>query len=202
MMEFVTERSRSMSTIPSVEMPAVGGPPGPAESPAQEDRHYELIDGDWVEKNMGARASRIALRIGRFLDDHADAHDAGLVFNSECGYKVFPYAPKLVRYPDTSFVRKGRLPNDEPPDGHMTIPPDLAVEVVSPNDVAEEIEERLMDYYRVGVPLIWVIYPNARCVRVVRKAGTASQLSERDALEGEDVLPGFVLPLAQLFGKK
>jgi Uma2 family endonuclease len=58
------------------------------------------------------------------------------------------------------------------------------------------------DYLRVGVPLVWVIYPKNRCVRVVRSNRTAAQLGESDELDGEDVLPGFRCAVARLFAKK
>ena len=148
---------------------------------------------------MGARASLIAVNLISLLRPYVRAQRSGFVFDSECGYKAFPHAPKQVRFPDVSFVRRGRLPNDELPDGHILIPPDLATEVVSPNDLAEAVEQRLMDYVLVKVSLIWVVYPSARCVRVLRNDGTAAQLTEADELKGEDLLPGFACPVAELF---
>jgi Uma2 family endonuclease len=163
-----------------------------------EFHRLEFIDGEWVERKMGARASRISVILSRLLDVHAEATQAGSTLNSDCGYKIFQHKPKLVRYPDVSFVRKQRLPEEGLPDGHMVIAPDLAVEVVSPNDLAEEIEERIMDYLRASVPLMWVIYPKARCVRVVRQGGKAQYLTDADELSGEDVLPGFTCRIAEL----
>ncbi len=168
----------------------------------EEEHRFEWVNGHRVERNMGAKSSRIGgILVGR-LDVYAREHRAGLVFPADCGYQIFPDAPKKVRYADVSFVRSGRLPNDEPPDGHMRIPPDLAVEVVSPNDLAEDIEARVMDYLHVGVPLVWVVYPAARCVRVLRRRAPAAQLTEADELSGEDVLPGFTCPVRELFPPK
>ena len=90
--------------------------------------------------------------------------------------KCFPHAPGMVRRPDVSFIRRGRLPGDVSPDGWIKIPPDLAVEVVSPNDVVEELEEKLEDYQKAGIPLVWVIYPKRRKARVFRLDGTDSRL--------------------------
>jgi Uma2 family endonuclease len=169
------------------------------ESDLYEDRRFELIDGERVERMMGARCGKVAARVAHVLLTHADAHKSGAAFTSGCGYHIFPYAPKLVRYPDVSFVCKGRLPGDKPPRGHMKIVPDLVVEIVSPNDLAEDIETRVMDYVRVQVPLIWVLYPETRCARVLRQDGTATQLGEDAELRGEQLLPGFACPLAELF---
>jgi Uma2 family endonuclease len=165
-----------------------------------EDGHrYELIDGHLVEKPMGAQSSRVAAILIRLLDAHATAHHHGLVFNSDCGYQSFPGRPKHVRFPDLSFIAQGRLPNDRPPAGHVRIAPDLAVEVVSPNDTAYDIEERVEDYLGAGVRLMWVVYPNTRRVMVFRQAGGISRLGEANQLEGEDVIRDFACPVAEVF---
>jgi Uma2 family endonuclease len=166
----------------------------PEEQPRPEENGDEQ-----GERVMGARASQIAALMITLLTSYALPRKAGTVFTSECAYQVFPHAPKLTRRPDVSFVKRGRLPNNEVPDGIMVIRPDLTVEVVSLNDNAEEVETRLMDFVRVGVPLMWVIYPKTRCVRVLRQSGSHSQLQETDVLSGEDVLPGFTCKVAQLF---
>ncbi|MCC6419065.1 MAG: Uma2 family endonuclease [Gemmataceae bacterium] len=184
-----------MNPVASLDAP----PTSPEVCPPDEDKRYELVDGQWVERKMGIKSSRIGAILIRHLDVYAEAQQAGFVMGADGGYKIFPHAPKLVRYPDVSFVRRDRLPNDELPDGHLLIPPDLAVEVVSPNDLAEEIEARIQDYLRARVPLIWVIYPRSRCVRVVRADGSGRQLGEADELPGEDVLPGFGLRVERLF---
>ena len=116
----------------------------------------------------------------------------------DAGYQCFPYQPNLVRKPDVSFIRYGRLPGGELPKGWIKIPPDLAVEVISPKDLVEALEEKLEDYRRAGVPLIWVINPRSRTARVHRKDGTASDLHEEDELSGEDVIPGFRCPLREI----
>src|SRR5262249_1904635 len=107
--------------------------------------------------------------------------------------------PKRVRKPDGSFVRKGRLPGDRPPRGHVQIPPDLAFEVVSPNDLAEDVNAKVLEFLRAGVRLLWVLYPKTRCVQVFRQAGSASDLSEGEELGGGDVLPGFTCRVDEIF---
>ncbi len=159
---------------------------------------YELVDGQLVEKFMGAKSARIAQVVNRHIDIYAEAHKLGLVFPPDCGYQIFPDSPGRVRKPDGSFVRFGRLHGDKPPDGLMRIPPDLALEVVSPNDLAEHVEIRVNELLEAGVRLVWVVYPNARVVNVFRKDGTSSKLTSKDELTGEDVLPGFVCRVADL----
>ncbi len=90
------------------------------------------------------------------------------------------------------------MPGDTSPKDWVKIRPDLAVEVVSPNDSAEDLEEKLDDYRTAGVPLIWVIYPELRKVKIFRQDGPAGELREDDVLSGEDVIPGFRCPLREI----
>jgi Uma2 family endonuclease len=83
------------------------------------------------------------------------------------------------------------LPRGELPEGWAKIRPDLAVEVVSPNDLVEELDDKLADYEKAGIPLIWVVYLVSRTVMVYRADGSVTRLHEDDELSGEDVIPGF-----------
>lgn len=167
-----------------------------------EDRRPAWFEGEEEEQPMGAKAGLVVMRVGGTLQAYNVEHDAGDAFSADCGYQIFPHAPRLTRYPDLSFIRKGRLPEGGPPDGNLRIIPDLVVEVVSPNDLAEEVETRLADFLRVGVPLIWVIYPNTRCVRVLRKGGSESVRFEDDELSGGEVLPRFSCRVSALLTRK
>jgi Uma2 family endonuclease len=166
-----------------------------------EDEHrFEWIDGQLKEKpDMGAKANRVTAILIRLLDTYTTTHQLGFVLAPECGYKIFPRDPKKVRKPDASFVARGRLPNNELPDGHMTVAPDFVVEVISPNDLAEEIDARVADYLSAEVRLLWLIYPATRSVWIVRRDGTAARLTETQELSGEDVVAGFTCPVRALF---
>ncbi len=161
-------------------------------------KSYELVDGRLVERNMGAKSSQVGGKLYSRLDRFCEEQDLGLVWPADNGFQCFPHAPSLVRRPDVSFVKRGRLPGDVAPDGWVRIPPDLAVEVISPRDSVEELEEKLDDYRKVGVPLIWVIYPRARKAKVLRLDGPPGELGEDDELSGEDVIPGFRCPLREI----
>lgn len=175
-------------------------PVTPAELLALPDgKLYELVDGRPVEKKMGCESSWVGGQINRRLNAFCSDNRLGWVFQSDAGYQCFPHRPNLVRKPDVSFVRHGRLPGEQPPRGHCAIPPDLAVEVVSPNDEAEEVEEKLSEYLGAGVALVWVAYPRTRTVYVYRRDGTANRLTEAQELSGEDVVPGFSCPVRDLF---
>ncbi len=163
---------------------------------------YELVGGQLVERNMGAESSQVGTRLCSRLDLFCEEHGLGIVWGADNGYQCFPHDPGLVRRPDVSFVRSGRLPGDVAPKGWVKIPPDLAVEVVSPNDLVEALEEKLDDYRKVEVPLVWVIYPELRKVKVLRRDGSASELREDDELSGEDVIPGFRCPVREILPKR
>ena len=164
-----------------------------------DEGRYELIDGQLVERNMGAKSSLVAEELRRLVNNFCHAHSLGRVFGTDCGYQIFKPDRSRVRYADGSFVRKGRLPGGKIPDGHFRIPPDLAIEAVSPNDTAREIEEKVEEWLAAGVRLVWVIYPDTKRIQVHRRDGTTSKLREKDELSGEDVLSGFKCRVAEIF---
>jgi Uma2 family endonuclease len=151
---------------------------------------YELVDGQLVELKMGAEPSWIGARLWRQLDAHCEATKAGWAFIPDAAYRCFPNR-KTVRKPDVSFVRWGRFPGERPPRGDATIAPDLVAEVVSPNDLVYELDEKVEQYLAVGVRLVWVINPLTRVVIVHRLDGTMAKVREGIDLDGEDIVPGF-----------
>lgn len=161
---------------------------------------YEFVGGQAVEKPMGAESDEVALALGGRLREFALGHKLGRVYGTSTGYRdCFPHAPKLLRKPDVSFVAEARLPDGRSPRGDFLTAPDLAVEVVSPNDLYEDVTEKVWDYRQAGVRLIWVIDPATRTVLVRRLDGSVSELAETGTLSGEDVIPGFSCPVTELF---
>jgi len=160
-------------------------------------QRFELVRGRLKERNMGSISSWVGgLLYARLLAYAADSR-YGWVFPADNGYDGFPRGN--VRFPDVSAVRYGRLPNEELPPGHMKLAPDFAAEVVSPNDRAGELEEKLHDYRAAGVGLVWVIYPDTRTARAHRPDRTTTEYGEDDVMPGEAVLPGFAVRLGDLF---
>ena len=117
---------------------------------------FDLVDGHLVERNMGAESSWIAQQINRYLGNYAETSQHGLVLGPDCGYQIFSDDPNRVRFPDGSFIRSERLPDDALPRGHIRVVPDLVLEVVSPNDLAWEVDMKVTEYLQAGVPLVWV----------------------------------------------
>jgi Uma2 family endonuclease len=160
---------------------------------------YELVDGRLKEMNVSVQTGIIVARVIWQLNSHCVPNNLGWVLASENGYQCFPDRPNLVRKPDASFIQASRLTAELLAQGWARIPPDLAVEVVSPNDLAYEVEEKVELYFRVNVRMVWVVFPETRTVRVCRPTGSDTRLHEQDTLKGEDVVPGFACLVRDLF---
>ena len=160
-------------------------------------KRTELVRGRMIVREPagyrhGDVAMAIALAIGHYLRSHA----LGRLLAAETGF-VLSTSPDTVRAPDVAFVRHERIP-DPVPRGFARFAPDLVVEVLSPDDRPGEVLEKVADWLKAGTRLVWVIDPERRTGRVFRSEGTESLLSESDALDGEDVLPGFSCRLSEI----
>jgi Uma2 family endonuclease len=164
-----------------------------------ENRLYELVDGILVEKVMGLKESALAADLIGYLGPHARQHDFGIVAGAGGALRLMP---RLVRIPDVSFIAWQQLPEKVYPSEPIPdLYPDLAVEVLSEGNTAEEMERKLKEYFLAGTRLVWLIDPDARTVEVYTSPDEATTLTEADTLTGGDVLPGFALPLKQLFAR-
>jgi Uma2 family endonuclease len=163
-----------------------------------DDGHrYELVDGELVEKGMGAESDLIGGIVYHLLALYCASNPVGLP-TPETNYQCFPDDPGKVRRPDASFIRKERVPAAIPR-GYWRIAPDMAVEVVSPNDLYSEVEAKVNEYLAAGVRLVWVIDPPTLSVRVHRADGTVTDIGPDGELSGEDIVRGFHCPVASLF---
>ena len=161
------------------------------------DKRTELIRGRLVVRDPGgARHGAVAMRLGYRIMAHVDAHDLGRVYAAETGFKI-EADPDTVRAPDVAFIAKHRLPEVEPR-GYPAWAPDLAVEVLAHDDHPAETLEKIAQWLKAGVRLVWVVDAERRTGRVYRADGSEALLDPNDALDGEEVLPGFRLPLAEL----
>jgi Uma2 family endonuclease len=161
---------------------------------------FEWIGGHAVEKPAkGAECAVVAMTIASHLGNHVAANNLGSLLGADAGYRINGGSAQRVRKVTLSFVTRGRFPGNRPPRGNSPIPPDLAVELVSPTDTAEDIESRVADFMSVGVRLFGVVYPASRSVWVLRADGSAARLTGTQPLSGEDVVPGFSRAVADLF---
>lgn len=159
---------------------------------------YELIDGELVPRNMSVKSSHVGRKVNHRIDLWNDEHQLGLGVGSDCGLEIFPWLPGHVRFSDGAFLLRSRVPADFYESGHLRVAPDLVLEVVSPGDIADEVEHKVSLYLRAGVPIVWVVYPNDRTVYVHTAPGTR-RLTEDDTLDGGEVLPGFAVRVGELF---
>jgi Uma2 family endonuclease len=166
------------------------------EAERRENRLCELVDGTLVEKAVGFDEARLAMRLGRIIDTHVDDKDLGVCVGADGMMRI---APGLVRIPDVSFISWDRLPGRECPRGPIPdLAPDLAVEVLGEENTKGEMTRKVREYFEAGVVLVWLIDPRKRTARVFSSAEKSTLVRADQALDGADVLPGFVLRLSDL----
>ena len=163
-------------------------------------RRLELVDGVLMEKPMGARESYLAFTLMYFLGAYQRSHNIG-VFGAPDA--IMRLRPELLRIPDIHFTSWANLPSDA---AHMRpvadYPPDLAVEILSESDRPGMMARKRREYFNAGTRVVWVVDPLARLLAVYADPADPdahTTLTAADTLTGEPVLPGFALPLAELF---
>ncbi len=140
----------------------------------------------------------IANLLFHLLYTFASERRLGIVFGDNMGY-VLSRGPDTVRIPDVSFVAWDRVPEAGIPEGSWQIPPNLAVEVVSPSDQTADVNDKAREYVASGVSLVWVLWPKRRVVSVYTRDQMALELGLDDELDGGDTLPGFSVRVSTLF---
>ncbi len=167
---------------------------------AKTGRLYELVDGVLVDKPMGLPESFLAMLLGRLLGNWVSPRNLGAVLGPDAMMRL---APEMVRLPDVAFARWDRFPNRQV-QVHVPVPdlvPDLAVEILSPSNTVDEIRRKRGEYFNRGTQVVWIIDPRARTVEVFTAPAVSTLLQQADTLDGGTVLPGFTLPLQQLFAE-
>jgi len=160
---------------------------------------WELIDGEPVEMTPSAdESSSVGATILGLLWSHVRAGRLGRLYGADGGFVLFPDRP-TVRVPDAAFVRAERAPQGQARRSFPRLAPDLVVEVLSPSDRASEVVAKLEMYQEAGVPLIWLVDPEKTTITVIASGKSTKVLQSGDTLDGGDVLPGFTVPVAEIF---
>ena len=164
-----------------------------------EERHGELIRGEFFAMSPaghthGSIGATLLILIGQYVRQHK----LGKLYTAETGF-ILSRNPDTVRAPDAAFVTAERAAQQEKQSGFFDGAPDLAVEVISPSEKVDDIEEKLIDYLEAGVRLVWLVYPRTKTVAVYRSLTSAEILTANDTLDGGDVLPGFTTAVAEIF---
>lgn len=159
----------------------------------------ELVDGEvFVTPPPGEEHGAIAAEILVSLGSHVRAHGLGRVFAAETGYRIGSN-PDTVMAPDAAFVSRERIEQVAISRGYRVGAPDLAVEVVSPGDSFVEVEAKVARWLAAGCRMVVVVNPARRAATVYRSRADIVLLTAGDVLDGGDVVPGWTLPLADLF---
>lgn len=159
----------------------------------------ELISGVLLEKPMGEQESELAIMLGGLLSEFVRKRNLGTTTGPDGAKEI---KLKLVRIPDIAFTSWDRIPGRKR--SKKPIPrvvPNLAIEILSRNNTPGEMKAKRKDYFEAGVELVWEIDPKRRRAKVYRSLTDVRTLTEGERLDGEHVLPGFGLSLAELFGE-
>ena len=160
---------------------------------------YELLEGELITMAAaGYEHGAIGSLMDRRLGDFVEANDLGVVTNSDTGFLISTN-PDTVRMPDVAFVRKERIPADGLPKGFFPGPPDIAIEVISPSDTYTEVERKAAQLLDAGTLLVVLIDPRTRTVVKHPAQGPITRLAEADTLTLDEALPGFSLPISDIF---
>ncbi len=188
----------AMPSIPAESMTPV--PPPTALAPTiPDDMLYEVVDGQVVEKTMGAFETGIASLLVEILGPFARKNRLGRFFG-EMLFRI-DLSQDLQRRPDVAFVSHARWPyNRRVPDVPVwDMVPDLAIEVISPSNTAFAVHRKIHDYFKAGVARVWVVYPEQAEVYIYSTPQQVQVVGVGQELDGGDLLPGFRLPVAVLF---
>lgn len=166
----------------------------------QDDGHrYELVKGELrMAPPPGSEHGEVTMNLAGPLYQHVKNNNLGVVYAAETGFKL-ESNPDTVRAPDVAFVRiesvqqTGRLP------GYRSGSPDLVVEVLSPSDRVSSVEERVAQWLEGGATMVWVVSPKLDTITVHRSLTNIVTLTEKDKLDGADVVPGFEINVAEIF---
>ena len=160
---------------------------------------YELVKGELRKMSpAGSEHGAIIVNLTLLLGQHVKANNLGVVFGAETGFKI-AMSPDTVRAPDIAFVRRERIPESGIPKEFWPGAPDLAVEVLSPDDRAKKVNEKIDDWLASGASAVWVVNPKRRIVTVHRSQKETQTLLEDDELDGQDVVSGFRCRVADIF---
>jgi Uma2 family endonuclease len=163
---------------------------------------HELVRGELRTMPPGGwEHGQESSRLDRSLGNYVEAHDLGEVATNEPGF-LLTTNPDTVRAPDVAFLQRERLPIGVARRGYFRGAPDLAIEVISPNDLYDEVDEKVAEWLEHGTRMVIVVNPRRKRVAVHRPGRDVRILGVEDILDGEDVVPGWTLAVRDLFGSR
>lgn len=162
-------------------------------------RRYELLDGELKEMTPpGGEHGGVEANLTYLLNAHVRERGLGRVLSGDPGV-FLRRNPDRVRAPDVCFIAAGRLPGDKPPAGYLEIVPDLIIEIISPNDKASDVQQKIEEWLAAGAKLVWALYPATHSIVAYRSLTDIRVYTEADTIDGSPVLPDFTCKVAELF---
>ncbi len=160
---------------------------------------YELVEGRIVPMSpTGHQHARYEVKFTRYLDAFVSGRKLGYVMSGEVG--IYTHRnPDTVRGADVAFVSHEQYAQQKRESGFLNITPELVVEILSPDDRWSDVTQKLRECFSIGVRLVWVADPAARTIYAYRSLTDVREFTESGTLTGDDVLPGFSVPVANLF---
>jgi len=156
---------------------------------------YELVDGEIRISPAGARHGQVCIRLSMRLNSFVEQGRLGYVFDSSTGFRL---PGGNVRLPDVAFVARGRFKAEKVPDEFSDVVPDLAVEVLSPDDRVRDVLDKVGEYLQAGVRLVWVVDPRRERAVAYRSLTEIANIGPEDLLDAGEVVPGFRVKLKEI----
>jgi Uma2 family endonuclease len=160
---------------------------------------HELVKAELITMPLaGEEHGAVTINIALPLAQYVKRSDLGIVYGADTGFQI-ERNPDTVLGPDVAFVSKERVKETGISKGYRFGAPDLVVEVLSPSDKMKKVEQKVQQWLSAGARMVWVVDPRTRTVKVHEGADTVRVLREADKLTGSSVVPGFHLPVAEIF---
>lgn len=183
-------------------MIAVNTPVTPEQLLALPDsKGLEIVAGKLVQNKVGAESSELAAEIVGLLLQYLREKRIGRVFVPDASFQCFPHDPTMVRKPDVAFLSYDKWPANKRLGAFIKVAPELAIEVLSPNDVVKEVNDKVNDYLEAGVSLVWVVNEFCRYVEVHSPMEPPRIATLDDELTCEQILPGFRCRVSEIFAR-
>lgn len=164
-----------------------------------DSNRYDLIRGELIQMSpAGGEHGELASTINGFLWVHVRERRLGKTYGAETGF-ILARDPDVVLAPDAAFIHAGRISTEMDQTRFLEIAPDLVVEIISPSDLARDVQTKVRTYLAHGVRLVWVVEPRQQYVTVYTADGSARFITYEEDLDGGDVLPDFLVPLSEIF---
>jgi len=160
---------------------------------------YELVKGELLmSPPPGYEHGVVTMKLTGPLFNHVTTKQLGVVLAAETGFKL-QSSPDTVRAPDIAFIARERVEKAGAITSYWVGPPDLAVEVISPGDTVRRVEGKVAQWLEAGARMVWVVSPKLHTITVYRSLIDIVTLTEKDNLDGGDVVPGFQIKVAEIF---